>query len=345
MPEAVRRESAVIAARIAGSDVCVKAVWVLVVLAAVLAVGDRSDGASADTGVRQPVVLTPARGQPAPASLTRSKAIPQVADAVIEARRRAPIPGQITPTLAALRRENVKVDYDIPKGCEPSFGPGLTSSVCRLGDPSSKRVIVVFGDSHAQMWTPALVAIAAQQRFALVPMVKPGCLISVLSENRARWPCHSWFEWALAKTRALHPVATLVSFLFSELSTTSSIDTATEDLRSVLAAVPRPVLLADPPGQSHMPTTCLASAAANMHNCSSSVPDSYRYLIGQLGDVARAGGYPVIPTEQWFCADGVCPMVVGGTVTTHNLDHLTPEYSGALGSLLGPELKRVERRL
>jgi hypothetical protein len=319
----------------------VKAVWVLVVLASVLALHGWSDGASAATSARQPVVLTPARGQPAPASLTGSKAIPQVADAVIEAKHRTPIPKQITPTLPALRKENVKVDYDIPKGCEPSFGPGVTSRVCRLGDPSSKRVIVVFGDSHAQMWTPALVAIAAHEHFALVPIVKPGCLVSVLSENRARWPCRSWYEWALTKTRALHPVATVVSFLFSELSTTSSIDTATEDLRSVLAVVPHPVLLADPPAQSHIPTTCLASVGANMHSCSTSVPNIYRYLIQQLGNVVRAGGYPVIPTEQWFCADGICPMVVGGTVTIHDLDHLTPEYSGALASLLGPELKRV----
>jgi hypothetical protein len=268
-----------------------------------------------------------------------------VADAVIEAKRRTPIPKQITPTLPALREENVRVDYDIPKGCEPSFGPGVTSRVCRLGDPSSNRVIVVFGDSHAQMWTPALVAIAAQEHFALVPMVKPGCLVSVLSENRTRWPCHSWYEWALAKTRALHPVATMVSFLLSELTTTSSINTATGDLRSVLAAVPHPALLTDPPGQSHMPTACLASVGANMQRCSTSVPGIYQYLVQQLGNVTRAGGYPVIPTEQWFCADGICPMVIGGVVTVHNLDHLTPEYSGALASLLGPELERVARGL
>lgn len=302
-------------------------------------------GASTAAGLGDAVVLTPARGQPAPASLTSSKAIPQVADAVIEAKRRAPIPKRITPTLPALRQENVRVDYDIPSGCEPSFGPGVTSRVCRLGDPSAKRVIVVFGDSHAQMWTPALVALAAQEHFALVPMVKPGCLVSVLSENRSRWPCQSWYRWALAKTRALHPKATVVSFLFSELTTTSSVDTATADLRGVLAAVPHPVLLADPPGQSQMPTACLASAGANMQRCSTRVPSIYRYLIQQLGEVVRAGRYRVIPTEQWFCADGICPMVVGGTVTNHSLDHLTPEYSRALAPLLGPELKRVVKGL
>lgn len=300
---------------------------------------------SAGTGGRQPVVLTAARGQPAPASLTDSKAIPQVADAVIEAKQRTPIPKQITPTLPALRKENDRVDYEIPKGCEPSFGPGVTSRLCRLGDPSSKRVVVVFGDSHAQMWMPALVTIAAEENFALVPIVKPGCLVSVLTENRTRWPCHSWYEWATARAHALHPLATVVSFLFSELTTIGSIDNATRDLRSVLAAVPHPVLLADPPGQSHMPTSCLAWAGADMHSCSTSVPDLYQYLIQELGDVARAGGYPVIPTEQWFCADGICPMVVGGTVTVHDLDHLTPEYSGALASLLGPELKRVAHGL
>ena len=52
-----------------------------------------------------------------------------------------------------------------------------------------------------------------------------------------------------------------------------------------------------------------------------------------------------IPTLQWFCADGVCPSVVNHTLTTHDGDHLTMEYSADLSPLLAPEMRRILARL
>ena len=51
--------------------------------------------------------------------------------------------------------------------------------------------------------------------------------------------------------------------------------------------------------------------------------------------------HPAIPTVQWFCADGVCPMVIGKTLVTRDKDHMTKQYSAALAPLLSLELQPI----
>jgi hypothetical protein len=55
-------------------------------------------------------------------------------------------------------------------------------------------------------------------------------------------------------------------------------------------------------------------------------------------------GHPAIPTLQWFCADGICPMVINNTITTRDTGHLTIDYSTELAPLLGLELKPILAR-
>jgi hypothetical protein len=63
-----------------------------------------------------------------------------------------------------------------------------------------------------------------------------------------------------------------------------------------------------------------------------------------MQDIATMLGHtnhPSIPTLQWFCADGICPSVINHTLTTHDGDHLTMEWSADLAPLLAPEMRRV----
>ena len=43
------------------------------------------------------------------------------------------------------------------------------------------------------------------------------------------------------------------------------------------------------------------------------------------GTYDGADHHPVIPSLQWFCADGICPMVINHTLTTRDGDHMTKE--------------------
>jgi peptidoglycan/LPS O-acetylase OafA/YrhL len=299
-----------------------------------------SQAAAAHQAQREASVLAPARRQHDPTSLWRSTPIPAVGVAARAARRGAPLPKTITPSLKELERENSYIGYDIPKGCQPRFGPHATGRICRLGDPGSKRVVAVIGDSHAGMWLPGLITAARRDKVAVVPLDKPGCVLAVIHRNLKGWPCATWYQWALHADRKLHPTATIVSFQVSSGMETQPVSTA-DSFRAVLGQVRHGVLLADPPGQSQQPSTCISQHGATMRTCSSQLPGGYVPVMRALASMTAQTHHPAIPTLQWFCAKGTCPMVVDHRLTLRDRSHFTMEYSKALGPLLTPELKRV----
>jgi SGNH domain (fused to AT3 domains) len=288
--------------------------------------------------------LVPASGQPHPTSLWNSAPIPAVAAAVVAVRHRAPLPKRIIPTAQGLAELNATGGGIIPPGCEPTFGSGVTGKVCRLGDTSAKRVVVVIGDSQAGAWTPAVVGVAQAQHFAVVTFDKPGCFIDRVYTNLPGWPCASWYQWALAQDKALHPVATIVMFLLAAAQEDRRASTVSY-FRSVLSQVTNGVYLANQPGQDQEPWNCLYKANANMRKCSARLPSTYVPLMQAMARMTTETHHPAIPTLQWFCADGICPMVINHTLITRDIDHITKQYSAELAPLLGLELKPILARL
>lgn len=317
-------------------------VWRFATLALLAAVMIAPSAAIA-TDHANTTAMAPAKGQSDPTNLLTSKIVPEVASAVVAVNRDSPLPKAIVPSAAELSQENKLVSYDIPRGCQPSFGSGTTSHVCKLGDSSSKVVVAVVGDSHAGMWMPALIKVADEEHFAVVPLDKPGCFVNRLHEDLSGFPCTAWYRWAVKQDRALRPSATIVSF-----DTSSSIEqspsTTTSDLRAVLSQVINGVVLQDPPQQSEQPSSCLAQASATMRTCSTLVPADYAVLAHDITAMTDEAHRPVIPTLQWFCGRGICPMIIDHTLTTRDIGHLTMEYSTALAPLFAPELRRVLAR-
>ena len=285
--------------------------------------------------------LRPAPGQPDPTSLLAARPIPALSRAVTAARDGAPLPKVLVPSGATLAQENTDISYDIPQGCQPSFGSGQTSRICRLGDPTASRVVAVVGDSHGGMWIPALLPIARAQHFAVVVLDKPGCYINRLHTNLSGWPCASWWRWAVQQDHKLHPAATLISFKLSGGYLESHTSTTVADLRNVLRTVTHGVWLEDPPGQTRKTAECITAAGATQRTCSSPVTGGYTQLTRTIQSMLSADHSLSIPTLQWFCASGICPSVIDHTLTTHDGDHLTMEFSADLAPLIGPEMRRI----
>ena len=297
---------------------------------------------AATSATARVVALTPAPGQPDPTSLWGSAPIPAVAAAAKAARRDAPLPKAIVPSPQELEQENATGGGIVPASCEPALGSGVTAKICRLGDPSSARVVVVLGDSQAGTWMPAMVAVARAQHLAVVPLDKPGCFVSRVYTNLPGWPCASWYQWALARDKALHPVATIVMFLLD--TPEQHLVPTVRYVKSVLSQVRNGVLLVDHPRQVQEPTECIYQSGANMGRCSTRVPSTYVPLMKALGRMTALTHHPAIPTLQWFCADGICPMVIGDTLATRDRDHMTKQYSTALAPLLSLELTPILAR-
>ena len=45
-----------------------------------------------------------------------------------------------------------------------------------------------------------------------------------------------------------------------------------------------------------------------------------------------------VDAAKWFCADGLCPSVVGNYITMRDSHHMTPDYSRWLATPLAAQL-------
>ena len=87
----------------------------------------------------------------------------------------------------------------------------------------------------------------------------------------------------------------------------------------------RVVLLRDVPKSSYDPGTCLTTGSPSLGDCTFQPVERSR----RLGDVAvtsaRLAGAEVVDPTPWLCYQDLCPVVVGGTLTYRDTDHITTE--------------------
>ena len=91
-----------------------------------------------------------------------------------------------------------------------------TSTLCEFGNLDSDRTVVMFGDSHAAMWIPALDRIGKQNDWKVIQLTKPGCVAPDLqiwsnSLGREYAECDEWRDWAIGQIAEIEPDVLLVT--------------------------------------------------------------------------------------------------------------------------------------
>ncbi len=91
-----------------------------------------------------------------------------------------------------------------------------TSTLCEFGNLDSDRTVVMFGDSHAAMWIPALDRIGKENDWKIIQLTKPGCVAPDLqiwsnSLGREYAECDQWRDWAVGQIAKIHPDVLLVT--------------------------------------------------------------------------------------------------------------------------------------
>ena len=80
--------------------------------------------------------------------------------------------GQGAQALYQAARQDIPKIY--PSGCHIDI-PTVEPLDCRFGAKDPDGMIVLFGDSHAAHWFPALEAVATRKRWQLISLTKSGC--------------------------------------------------------------------------------------------------------------------------------------------------------------------------
>lgn len=232
------------------------------------------------------------------------------------------------------------------------------SSRCFYGNVRSKTTIVLFGDSHALSWFPAVERVAHARGWRLINMTRSACPpAKILSYSRATHSillsCLTWRDRAIARLRQLRPAIILMSgsrgFVVANrsgriLSGKVRTDTWTRGMALTLGrlvpAARRVIVLADTPNSRiASPASCLASNPRHSLRCATSVSRAISYTwLNVESRVARTGKAGFINPELWVCPTNPCPEVVWGRLVHRNRGHLTVTFPRT-------QSKRLERAI
>jgi peptidoglycan/LPS O-acetylase OafA/YrhL len=300
----------------------------------------RSESASVPTLALAPVsspATAQVNGGAASAATVAGQSLPAVVSAVISPPNRHLDPSALSPPIGELQNTNYLPNED----CKSHFGM-TTQNICRFGAASSSRTIVVIGDSHAEMWMPAIISLGQRDGWAVVPLLKQGCLASEWTSGEhsgagqslsALGDCHAWFNWAMAQARSLHPDVALIAGYYSYVGLTgepwvlNGLRAAADGVRR---SAKRVAIIGDPPTRANNPVDCLLAPNATLASCSRQLTQDQTAITGAVSQMAASDGLGFIDTTGWFCYEAQCPLVIGNIIAYRDDNHLTPTYSTAL---------------
>jgi peptidoglycan/LPS O-acetylase OafA/YrhL len=223
---------------------------------------------------------------------------------------------------------------------------------CVSGSRDSRDVIVLFGDSHAAQWHPALEQIAASSGLKLVSITKSACppidgTVFLDSRRRRYHECTLWKEEAMRRIAALSPLVVILGsssryFAIDALDWEQASRRTVSRLRTTGASI---VLMRDTPWPGFNVPTCLARAqhfgrplsVCNYH-LGSALHSGLR-LFQAEESAALAGGARIIDMSPYICPKlETCSVLAGDMVYFSDGNHLAARFVSSLAARLRAEL-------
>ncbi len=260
---------------------------------------------------------------------------------------------------ASLRPPLDEVDDDRSTIYEDGCFVGWTDAVsagCTYGDPQAERTAVLFGDSHAAHWFPAIERVAEEEGWRLIVLAKASCpsIDVVVVRGDDPYPtCEPWRQASIARVAAERPDVVVLSNARtypalapdgSELDTDRKVHLVAGQARTleqVVDAAPtaRIVLIGSSARPRFDVPACLADNLEDESACDAPAARAVdRELLDLQRRVAEDGGARFVDPTPWLCTDTTCPAVVGDHLVYADEDHIAVPYSRALAPVLGPWL-------
>ncbi|MDN5744081.1 MAG: acyltransferase, partial [Nocardioidaceae bacterium] len=261
------------------------------------------------------------------------------------------VPDDLRPALAFVDDDSPKTYQD---DCHLGFTETTHADTCVFGDPEGTKTAVLFGDSHAAQWFPALDAIAAQQGWRLISRTKSACTpvdVRVESTQHAGeyTECWEWKQGVFDELDRLKPDLVVLSSVEEAPILGTGTSGGVRDwargwqatLGRVSAAADKVVTLTDTPrATGERAPDCLAVNTDSAGACLRKAPYA---VAGQARrsaaiEAQREAGATVVDTEPWFCVGGQCPLIVDDLLVYRDQHHISTPYAQFLSTLLRQSL-------
>ncbi len=218
---------------------------------------------------------------------------------------------------------------------------------CVYGVPSAQTTVVVYGDSHAAQWMPAIDAIGKARSWRVELLIKTGCpavnlTVYFAQVQRDYTECAQFRDLALQRIEAERPVLTIVGYNHvKRISGTGGPESIAPDdpqwitgmtdvLRRLHDASGRVVFLGDSPQQPNDPVECLARNVP-IEQCTSRRADVVDPAYEAVEKTVTAEtGVDLLSTADLLCPADVCPLVFGQYLVYRDQSHITATFATVL---------------
>ena len=223
--------------------------------------------------------------------------------------------------------------------------------VCEYGDLTSDVTVALFGDSHVDQWFAAAEAAAIRNHWKLLVMSKSKCPIVdidvVWDSGSSYKECHAWLPLAMERVLQTDVKVVVITQWRQHYRVrvnggphAVSDDEWRESLSKVIStlqqAEKKVLLLGDTPFASYSMNQCIAERPHTLTKCNLDRPGhTVQSAITLESELAAALGAEYYDTNDWFCANDVCPVVVGNVAVYMDAHHITNTY----GAFLTPYLE------
>jgi hypothetical protein len=298
------------------------------------------------------VLITPT----AAAALTTT----ELANELVTGTRTKHVPADLEPPLAVAAGAEPMI---VKNGCHLSR-TGLRSKPCVYGDTTSTTTVVLFGDSHAAYWFPALDLISRQQHWRLVDLTKDGCPAAEV--NIAAWfrhggpypECTDWRRSAMAQIAALRPALVIVSearyLEVPEARPLAGVPTGhgspwLNGLAATFAFLDRTaahsVFISDVPTPERPGPGCVSNHPYDVQVCDTPIGAATRFpgVRSDERELAQLAGVDWIDPTPWFCTPTMCPALVGNLLVYRDVAHMQPVWSRFISPLLADAIVPIMR--
>ena len=238
-----------------------------------------------------------------------------------------------------------------------------TSPPCRYGPGTNDTTLVLFGDSHAAQWFPAVDSMTTLRGWTLVNLTKTGCPTLTLGvENpklgRRYTECDRWRASALERITAMRPTIVLVAnartynvIVGSSAPLTDTSQAARTEwrdgLQRTLAALApsgaRLVVLEDTPHPSLDIPQCLVKRIRQPGRCDLRVARALNpaHTSVEREAVRATPGASYISLTDVMCDGATCPAQRDGLVRYRDDSHISVKYAASLTPRLSEALSRA----
>ena len=225
----------------------------------------------------------------------------------------------------------------------------------RLRKPSSDNTVILFGDSHAMQWFPALEELAKKRDWRLIGLTKSACpparvTIYNGSLRREYRECDEWRERTLDRIADEEPglivTSTLTTYGPREdgeglrgAAKTAAFEegyvSTLKELRDTGAPV---AVIQDVPHPDGDVPECVSRSMEYLERCAIPKDEAFDYPPTNVRAAEQVEGASLVDPTPVLCLEERCPAVVGDVLVYRNGAHLTRTYVRSLVPWLGGQL-------